>query len=235
MRPAAGWLDVLPSGRLLAEFSLWSADLTRLADEIARVDAYVDIYHIDVADGRFTPALLFFPDLAAAVRKHTARPLHVHLMVTDDILQSQIEQFAEAGADLITVHGENRDIEAALTLIERLGALSGLVLQLDTPITALTPYLDRIRIATLLGTPIGVKGQGLDPEAEARLTAARTLISGMRLERRVILAADGAIREQTVPGLRRAGADAIVMGSLAFNAEDLAKRMAWVHAQTSSS
>ena len=113
MRPAAGWLDVLPSNRLLAEFSLWSANLTRLADEIARVDAYVDIYHIDVADGHFTPALLFFPDLTAVVRKHTAKPLHVHLMVTDDILQSQIEQFAEAGADLITIHAENRDIEAA--------------------------------------------------------------------------------------------------------------------------
>ena len=228
MRPIAGWLDALPTNRLLAEFSLWSADMGRLVDEIARVDSVVDLYHIDVADGHFSPALLFFPDLTAVVRNHTAKPLHVHLMTTDDILHAQIEQFAEAGADLITIHAENRDVDAALAQIERLGLVSGLVLQLQTPICALASYLDRIRLVTLLGTRIGIKGQSLDGEAEARLRVAQSLISEKSPHRRVILSADGGIREQTAPRLRLAGADAIVMGSLAFNAKDLLKRIEWV-------
>lgn len=231
MRPESGWLDALPSDRLLAEFSLWSADLGRVADEVARVDALVDLYHADVADGHFSPALLFFPDQVAVLRKLTGRPLHVHLMTADAILESQIEQFAEAGADLISIHAENRNIEPALALIDRLGLPSGLVLQLHTPVGAVEPYLDRIRFLTLLGTRIGVKGQGLDESAEARLKAARRMVAGASGGRRIVVAADGGIREHTVPGLRRAGAETIVMGSLAFNAEDLAQRIAWVHAQ----
>lgn len=232
MRPAAGWLDALPIDRILAEFSLWSADLGRLADEMARVDRHVDLYHIDVADGRFSPALLFFPDLTAVVRKLTTKPLHVHLMISDDILLAQIEQFASAGADLITVQVENSNADAALTLIDRLGIPSGIVLQLKTPIAALVPFLGRVRFVTLLGTRIGFRGQGLDDEAPPRLRAARALIARESRERRVILAADGGIREHTVQGLREAGAETIVMGSLAFNADDLSRRMAWIYART---
>jgi ribulose-phosphate 3-epimerase len=232
MRPAAGWLDALPIDRILAEFSLWSADLGRLADEMARVDRHVDLYHIDVADGRFSPALLFFPDLTAVVRKLTTKPLHVHLMTSDDILLAQIEQFASAGADLITVHVENSNADAALALIDRLGIPSGIVLQLETPIAAVAPFLGRVRFVTLLGTRIGIRGEGLDDEARARLRAARALIARESWQHRVILAADGGIREHTVQGLREAGAETIVMGSLAFNADDLSRRMAWIHAQT---
>ena len=232
MRPVAGWLEALPIDRLLAEFSLWSADLGRLADEMARVDRHVDLYHIDVADGRSSPALLFFPDLTSVARKLTIKPLHVHLMTSDDILLAQIEQFASAGADLITVHVENSNADAALALIDRLGIPSGIVLQLETPIAAVAPFLGRVRFVTLLGTRIGIRGQGLDDEAPPRLRAARALIASERRQRRVILAADGGIREHTVKGLRKAGAEAIVMGSLAFNADDLSRRMAWIHAQT---
>jgi ribulose-phosphate 3-epimerase len=108
---------------------------------------------------------------------------------------------------------------------------SGLVLQLHTPIAAVAPYLDRIRLLTLLGTRIGIKGQSLDPTAESRMREARSLLDLRGNAPRVMLAADGGIREQTVPALRRAGADAIVMGSLAFRTKNLAERMAWVHAQ----
>lgn len=232
MKPAADWFNALPPGRLLAEFSLWSADLGRLTDEMARVDHYVDVYHIDVADGHFSPALLFFPDLAAAARKVTAKPFHVHLMCADDILHDQIKQFAEAGADLISVHAEHRDADSALALIDHLDLKSGLVLQLHTPVTAAAGFLDRIRFLTLLGTRIGIKGQGLDDTAEQRLRDAKSLIAETKVDHRVVLAADGGIREHTVPALRRAGAETIVMGSLAFNAEKLSDRMTWVRAQS---
>lgn len=230
MKPPANWLDALPKNRLMAEMSLWSADLIRMADEIDRIEPFTDIYHIDVADGTFSPALLFFPDLVAAIRKKTTKPLHVHLMVADNILEAQVDQFAEAGADLISVHAENKNADAALAKIAGFGLKSGIVLQVHTPVSAAAPFLDRINILTLLGTAIGVKGQGLDPTANGRLTEAAGLIS--KAKHRIVLAADGGIREHTVPGLRAAGAETIVMGSLAMNAPDLAARMAWVHAQS---
>ena len=107
MNGRADMLAALPGGRLLAEFSLWSADLVRMADDVARVDEYVDIYHADVADGHFSPAMLLFPDLIAQIRPLTDKPVHVHLMVTDAALLDQIDQFAEqiGKLGLLTTHG----------------------------------------------------------------------------------------------------------------------------------
>jgi ribulose-phosphate 3-epimerase len=227
-RPQRDWLERLSRDRLLAEMSLWSADLGRLADDIRRVEPFTDIFHIDVADGHFSPALLFFPDLVAVARRATTKPIHVHLMVADSMLQDQIGQFAEAGADLISVHAENAGAAAALEAIAARGLQAGIVLQLHSPISVAAPFLDRIAMLTLLGTEIGVKGQGLDAKAEPRLREACALIAARNAKHRVVLAADGGIREHTVPGLRRAGAETIVMGSLAFGAADLAGRMAWV-------
>lgn len=230
MTPPPDWLESLPRGRLLAEMSLWSADLGRLAAEIERVDEYVDVYHLDVADGHFSPALLFFPDLVTALRRRTAKPMHVHLMVQDTILLAQVEQFAAAGADVISVHAENAAKAEALQLIGRLGAEPGLVLQLDTPVESAAPCLSQIRWLTLLGTRIGVKGQDLDAGACARLGEAGALIAAAGLSDRILLAADGGIRERTVPSLHAAGARTVVMGSLAFADADLAGRMAWLRA-----
>ncbi|MBZ9935761.1 ribulose-phosphate 3-epimerase [Mesorhizobium sp. BR1-1-16] len=229
MKPEAGWFEALPKDRLLAEFSLWSADLGRLAEDVARVDPFVDIYHVDVADGHFSPALLYFPDLLVAVRKVTAKPVHVHLMVEDAILGAQIEQFAEAGADLISIHAENGNLDAGLDLIARLDLPSGIVLKLETPVAAVADYLDRISLLTLLGTRIGVKGQGLDPSATTRLREAAKLIERAGRTGDLRLAADGGIRDNTVPDLRSSGAETIVMGSLAFGAPDLPARIDWVH------
>ena len=228
MKPAENWLSTLPTNRLMAEYSLWSADLTGIADDMARVESFVDIWHIDVADGLFSPALLFFPDLVAACRKCSSKPFHVHLMIGDALLLDQIRQFAEAGADLISVHAENANADEALALIAELGLASGVVLQLHTPVIATKRWLDRVAMLTLLGTRMGIKGVGLDDSACARLTEAKAMIAGAG--RRIVLAADGGIRETTVPDLRRAGAETIVMGSLAFGAADLTARMAWVHA-----
>jgi ribulose-phosphate 3-epimerase len=231
MRPEPDWINALPKDRLLAEYSLWSADLVRLADDMARVDRHVDVYHIDVSDGEFSPALLFFPDLVAACRKLTAKPFHVHLMVADGILEEQVRQFAEAGADLISVHAENKNAREMLDLIASRGVAGGLVLQLHTPVSKIADHLPHIRFLTLLGTRMGIKGVGLDEQAGARLEEAKALIASSKQPHRIVLAADGGIRENTVPGLRRAGAETIVMGLLAFGAVDLDARMAWVHAQ----
>jgi ribulose-phosphate 3-epimerase len=227
-RPDPGWRASLPRDRLLAEVSLWSADLGRLAEESARIAPHADILHVDVADGHFAPALLFFPDLVARLREATALPIHVHLMVADAILLDQVAHFAEAGADLISVHAENANAAAALDAIAACGLEAGLVLRVATPVAAAEPHAARIDALTLLGTAIGVKGQGLDPSAPDRLRAAAALLADR--PRRPLLAADGGIRESTVPLLRAAGAETVVMGSLAFGAPDLAARMRWLHA-----
>jgi len=222
------WFDALPTDRLIAEFSLWSADLVRLADDLSRIAPHADILHVDVADGHFAPALLYFPDLVAQVRKVSSTPIHVHLMCADAILLSQIDQFAGAGAHLISIHAENANAAEALARIRSHGLRAGVVLKVSTPVATAQPLIGHIDMLTLLGTAIGVKGQGLDPAACDRLGQARQMVAGAG--RRIIVAADGGIREHTVPDLRRAGAETVVLGSLAFGATDLAARMAWMRA-----
>jgi ribulose-phosphate 3-epimerase len=227
--PLRDWLKALPRDRLLGEFSLWSADLANLERDIARTQAYVDLYHIDVADGRFAPSFLFFADQVARIRTLTAKPLHLHLMVEGDIVLDQIRQFAQAGADLITVHAENGAVVGeSLALIRQLGVEAGVVLRLETPVEALKPWLNHVAFVTLLGTAIGVKGQGLSDDACPRLLAVRKLLQKAGREN-VRLAADGGIRETTVPRLRAAGAQTVVLGSLAFGDPDLKARTGWLH------
>lgn len=221
------WFARLPADRLLAEFSLWSGDLLHLGDDLARIAPHADLLHVDVSDGHFAPALLFFPDLVQAVASASRTPVHIHLMCADHILDAQIDQFAEAGAALISIHAENADPAGALRRIRAHGLKTGLVLKLDTPLAEVAPLLPHLDMLTLLGTRVGVKGQGLDPAACDRLAEARALIDAQ--DRRIVLAADGGIREHTVPDLRRAGADTVVLGSLAFGAEDLAARIDWLH------
>ncbi len=227
--PPKDWIELLPKEHCIAEFSVWSADLLNLSSELQRITPYADILHLDVADGHFAPALLIFPDLVAALRQQTGLPLHIHLMAQDSILLAQISQFAEAGADLISFHVENKSVASdAFALLKKLGVTAGLVACVDTPVDEFAPFIEDIRFLTLLGTAIGVKGQDLDKAAPARLGQARSLIDNRDNEQRCILAADGGIREHTVPKLVAAGAQTVVLGSLAFAADDLEARMAWL-------
>lgn len=223
----SGWRD-LPNTRLLADVSLWSADLANLAAAIRRVEPFADSFHLDVSDAHFTPSLLFFPDLVRALRPLTRRPFHVHLMVERPT--DLIHDFVAGGADLITVHAEAGQSETAAAIRAVLGAgrSAGLALRLDTPVEACEPYLDRIDALLLLGTVPGAKGQDLAPEACRRIENAASLLGERRA--RVRLVADGGIRSQTVPLLRRAGADVIVPGSLVFQSQDMPETFSWLHA-----
>ncbi|OJF89785.1 ribulose-phosphate 3-epimerase [Pararhizobium antarcticum] len=224
-------IAALPRDRLLGELSLWSADLANMETDLKRIEEHVDLHHIDVADARFTPGFLFFPDFVDRIAKLTDKPIHVHLMVEAEIVEEQTRQFIEAGADLISVHAENGDAGLrAVALARELGAEAGVVLRLETPVSDVEPFLDHVAFVTLLGTSIGVKGQSLSDKACDRLREARTLMKKAGRENEIILAADGGIREQTVPLLRAAGAQTVVLGSLAFGADNLADRMTWLHA-----
>ncbi|MBZ9809078.1 MULTISPECIES: ribulose-phosphate 3-epimerase [unclassified Mesorhizobium] len=223
-------IAALPRDRLIAEFSLWSADLANFESDVRRIEPYVDLHHIDVADGHFAPSFLFFPDLVARIAKLTAKPIHVHLMVGEAIVEAQTRQFIEAGADMISVHAENGEAGLrAVRLARQLGAGAGVVLRLETPVEAVTPFVSEVAFITLLGTAIGVKGQGLSEKACGRLVEARAILRKTGREADVVLAADGGIRHETVPLLRAAGAETVVLGSLAFGDRDLAGRIGWLH------
>jgi ribulose-phosphate 3-epimerase len=227
--PPADWLSALDRSSLIAEFSVWSADALNLGAELDRAGRHADLWHVDACDGHFARQLLIYPDVVAAIRRRSVLPIHVHLMVGAAILDEQIEQFAQAGADLISVHAEcgAEAVDAALSRIAGLGLRAGLVLTLDWPVAEARPWLNRIDMLTLVGTRIGIKGVEPAAATYARLSEARGLIDALPGPR-PLLAADGGIREGTVPQLRAAGAETVVMGSLAFGAPDLGARLRWL-------
>jgi len=220
MKPESRDMKMPP---LILDVSLWSADLVNLASEIQRVSGYADSFHIDAADGHFAPNLLFFPDLVLAIRKSTPKPLHAHLMVRHPV--SMVGRFIEAGADLISIHVESGGAAEALREISSAGRRSGLAIRLDTPVEALQDYVGKVDHVISMGTHLGVKGADVAPEACDRIRAIRRLFGGAP---DIKIYADGGIRRHSVPQLREAGADAIVPGSLIFQADDKEATHRWL-------
>ncbi|HEX7393434.1 MAG TPA: ribulose-phosphate 3-epimerase [Anaerolineaceae bacterium] len=218
----------MPSSRLLVEVSLWSADFTHFAEEIRRIDAYADLYHIDVSDGHFVPGFLFFADLVTALRPLTGRPFHVHLMTTNPL--DHVADFVSAGANLITVHAENGPlVPAALEAARRAGAATGLALGLDILPETVEPYLDLVDLVLIMGTPMGVKGVKPSRYVFERVLQTKAMVRKAGLEEQVKVFVDGGIRENTVPNLRASGADGIIAGSLAFKSANLDETFNWLH------
>jgi len=218
----------MPSSRLLVEVSLWSADFTHFAEEIRRIDAYADLYHIDVSDGHFVPGFLFFADLVTALRPLTGRPFHVHLMTTNPL--DHVADFVSAGANLITVHAENGPlVPAALEAARRAGAATGLALGLDILPETVEPYLDLVDLVLIMGTPMGVKGVKPSRYVFERVLQTKAMVRKAGLEEQVKVFVDGGIRENTVPNLRTSGADGIIAGSLAFKSANLDETFNWLH------
>jgi len=217
----------MPANRLLVDVSLWSADLTALGDAVRRIAAYADLIHIDVSDAHFVPGLLFFPDLVAALRPLTTIPFHVHLMAENPV--PLIDDFAAAGADLLTVHHEiGAALPDALRRIRGHGRKAGLAIGLDTNLEPVIPHLDHIDLVLMMGTRLGLKGQDLAPTACERVAAMRHILHEKDAWGRVRIEADGGLRRHTVPNLRAAGADLISPGSLIFGDPDLDGTFDWL-------
>lgn len=201
--------------------SLWSADLSSLAADIKRVEPYSERFHLDVADGHYVPSLLFFPDLVKALRKHTAKPFEVHLMVTDPL--AWLEPFAEAGADsLIVQYDAVKDVAEAVRAISALGKRAGVALRIEEPVEVLAPYWEMLDTVVVIGTALGIKGASMDAGVPDKIKAAKTLSQTRGLSAEV--EADGGIRRNTVPLMARAGVDLIVPGSLMFGEDPKAMR-----------
>jgi ribulose-phosphate 3-epimerase len=218
----------IPPGGLLVDASLWSANLAALGEDVSRAAPLVDLFHLDVGDGRFVPSLLFFPDLMAALRPLTQAPLHAHLMVDDPVPIA--EAFAAAGADLVSVHVEAGDhVTEAVKAITAHGKAAGLALRVDTDPAAVLPYLDDIDAVIMVGTPLGTKGTTASPETYRRITRTLGLLTQHAPHRDIRILADGGIRPETVPRLAAAGAHGVVAGSVLFGADDLATAARWLH------
>jgi ribulose-phosphate 3-epimerase len=216
------FLDQLPAGQLLLDVSLWSADLAALGNEAARISPLADMLHIDASDTVFTPEPLFFPALVQAIRPHTTRPLHVHLMAHRPARLAAA--FAAAGADMITGHAEAEAAADGIAAIHDAGLPAGLALTLGTEPTSAARLIAAADALVLIGTPLGTKGTAMDPAAPARITAARRLLDG----RPAPVLADGGIRRGTVPQLAAAGAGGVVPGSLLWASPDPAATAKWI-------
>ncbi len=210
---------------LLASVSLWSADMTHFADEIARVEPYADSYHIDVCDGQYAANLLFFPDLVASLRPLTTKPFEVHLITRNP--EMWIQPFSEAGANSFIFYPDaTPDAQGLLQRIKSLQLKAGMSLALEQPVSMIEKLLPNLNIVTIIGTESGVKGvQTVAPVAFEKIHQLVQLRARHGYHYRI--QADGAIRWETVPLLVEAGADGIVPGSLFFK-EDVAKVSAWL-------
>ncbi|MBA3485540.1 MAG: D-allulose-6-phosphate 3-epimerase [Pirellulales bacterium] len=193
-----------------------------MAVEMDRVEAYSDCFHLDVADGHYTPTMLFFPDLVAQLRERTSLPMEVHLMTTRPL--DWIEPFHQAGADgFIFCHDSLTDVPAAINAVKQHGKKVGISLGIDEQVELLDPYWNDLDLVTICGTAMGVKGAGLHPSIPEKICRAHCNIA--RAGAITEVQADGGIREHTVPLLAQARADWIVPGSLMFKGQPAELRL----------
>jgi ribulose-phosphate 3-epimerase len=193
--------------------SLWSADLGNLAAEMRRVEPFSERWHLDVADGHYVHNLLFFPDQIAQLRRHSAKPFEVHLMVTDPL--GWIDPFVEAGADIILFCFDAvKDPGVVLEAIKARGRKAGVSLLITESLDVLEPHWNDLDVVCIVGTAMGIKGASMDAGIPDKIRRAKSIIKQRDLTTEV--EADGGIRRETVPLLKAAGADYIVPGSLMF-------------------
>lgn len=194
--------------------SILSADFAKLGEEVRAIDAAgADYVHIDVMDGHFVPNITIGPDVVKALRKHSGLPFDVHLMIAP--VDLYIPKFAEAGADIITVHPEaGAHLHRTIQLIKSLGKRAGVALNPATPLEALDHVLDELDLVLVMSVNPGFGGQAFIASALPKIEALRKRIDASG--RTVDLEVDGGVNPETAPSVIAAGADVLVAGSATF-------------------
>src|ERR1700728_2500192 len=195
-------------------FSILAADFAHLADEIAlATEGGGTIVHIDVMDGHFVPNITFGPPVVQAIRPVTKLPLDCHLMIEEP--DEFIPAFAEAGADMVSVHVEVcRHLNRTLQHIVDHGMEAGVVLNPATPVEMLVEVLPMVHHVLVMSVNPGFGGQNFLPRSVERIAHLRRLRPEMGLNYRIEV--DGGIAHDTVESVVRAGADMLVAGSAIF-------------------
>ena len=194
--------------------SILSADFARLGEEIAAIDAAgADWIHVDVMDGHFVPNLTIGPAVVKALRKTTAKPFDVHLMISP--VDPFLDDFAEAGADTITVHQEaGPHLHRTIQRIRALGKRAGVSLNPATPAKMLDYVIDEIDLVLVMSVNPGFGGQAFIESQLRKIEAVRKMID--QSGRAIDLEVDGGIDRETAGRAIDAGADVLVAGTAVF-------------------
>jgi ribulose-phosphate 3-epimerase len=201
--------------------SILSADFERLGDEVKAVEAAgADWIHADVMDGHFVPNITFGPLIVEAVRRVTALPIDVHLMIENP--DEYIPAFAKAGAGYISVHIETcTHLNRSIHLIRECGAKPGVVLNPSTPLQLIDWIIEYVDYVLVMSVNPGFGGQAFIPNSLDKIKELRRMIHNRKLS--TLIEIDGGVNKKTISAIADAGVDIFVAGSAIFGSTDYKK------------